>query len=336
MAFEVNDIDYFEELNDEFETSKIEEQQEALKTGYEALEDDNSPTEQPTYREDIITTLLHDRGISDPNHIKFEDEYGNIQDVSWDSLTLEEQRNILNQDPNYDPDTDLNDEEASLINDMRRSNLPPHQFIQAIVGNAMQQNQAQPVDDLSDDELFILDLQTRSVDITDEEAQEVLEQAKQNPTLFEKQVEGIRAEYYQLEQDHIKQQQEALQQQQLDQLAQYQNVVYDAIDNMNTLGNFDVELSAEDKDELAEFIFGQDEAGVNWFAKAINDPETLVRMAWFALKGDEAFDEISNYVAHQIKGARQQQSYQKPRVYVDHRKQQDNSRKSLGINDIDI
>ena len=61
----------------------------------------------------------------------------------------------------------------------------------------------------------------------------------------------------------------------------------------------------EDKEELAQFILGRDQAGINWFGKALEDPDTVVRMAWFALKGEDAFNDIENYISQQIKTAAQ-------------------------------
>ena len=49
------------------------------------------------------------------------------------------------------------------------------------------------------------DMQARMPDMTDEELMEALETAKQNETLYQKQVNGIRNEYKQLESNKIQQ-----------------------------------------------------------------------------------------------------------------------------------
>lgn len=46
--------------------------------------------------DDIITSLLKEKGISDPNKVKFENEDGEIEEVPFSSLDKEEQLNILN------------------------------------------------------------------------------------------------------------------------------------------------------------------------------------------------------------------------------------------------
>jgi hypothetical protein len=48
---------------------------------------------------------------------------------------------------------------------------------------------------LSDDELYILDLESRVGELDDDAAAQALAVAKQNETLYSKQVEGIRKEY---------------------------------------------------------------------------------------------------------------------------------------------
>ena len=45
--------------------------------------------------EDLTSEVLRLKGISDPSKIKFEDESGAIIERSWDSLSIEEQLNIL-------------------------------------------------------------------------------------------------------------------------------------------------------------------------------------------------------------------------------------------------
>ena len=56
-----------------------------------------------------------------------------------------------------------------------------------------------------------------------------------------------------------------------------------------------------DKEELASFMLSRDEAGNNYLWQALQDPETLVKAAWFILNGDEAFNNISDYFVNQIK-----------------------------------
>jgi hypothetical protein len=46
---------------------------------------------------------------------------------------------------------------------------------------------------------------------------------------------------------------------------------------------------------LYQFITGFDNTGVNYFAKALSDPETVVKTAWFALHGEDVINSIEDY-----------------------------------------
>lgn len=269
--------------------------------------DDGHKDPEPKEDDDIIALLLKEKNIEDPSKIKFEDEEGNIQERDWNSLSKEEQLNILkSQDQNSD-DTSLGEDEIELINQLRLNQMSPQEFIDYIkqqgaaeYAQSLEQNQQYSVDDLSDDELFIVDLQSRVEDITDEEANAALERAKQDQALFEKQMKGIREEYRQIESERS--QINALQKQQEneEQFVQFRDAVLDSIQSLDKIGTLDIDMDDDDMNEVANFILSTDSAGVNYLAKALDDPQTLVRMAWFALKGEEAIDSITEYFTQQI------------------------------------
>jgi hypothetical protein len=63
-------------------------------------------------------------------------------------------------------------------------------------------------------------------------------------------------------------------------------------------------MDADDKEELYDFITGFDQAGTSILGKAMNDPAILVKMAWFALHGEDMLDDISDYVKQQVTSIR--------------------------------
>jgi len=170
--------------------------------------------------------------------------------------------------------------------------------------NSLTPEQNYVVDDFNDDELFIYDMKARVPDMTEEELAESLQAAQANPQAFEKQIAGLREEYKRLEKEEIQQEQAINQEQAALQLQEFEDNVYNAISSVEDIAG-SIELEDEDRDLLAEFILGRDNAGVSYLGKALNDPETLVKMSWFALRGEEALDDIQNYYAEQIKIARQ-------------------------------
>ena len=250
----------------------------------------------------FISNFLKTRGIEDISHIKFEDDNGQIEEKDWNSLSKDEKFNILNTPlevpSNNGNENDLTDEEINLLNTIRESNLTPSEYLsqfQTPVNNEPRYK----VDDLSDDEIYLLDLESRVGELPDETAAQALASAKQNEELFNKQIEGIRKEYKERE-DLLQQQEQAdLEQQQQEAYNQFQDSIIDSISQLNSIG--DLEFDDGDKEELAEFILSRDEAGNNYLWQALQDPQTLVKAAWFILNGDEAINNLSDYFINQIK-----------------------------------
>lgn len=261
---------------------------------------------------DAISDYLKTIGINDSNKIKFEDEQGNIQEKSWNDLTENEKLNILKTpnvkqtDPSETSNYGLDDSETALINYLRQNNLSPDEYanmLQESGKNSVTPEKVYQVDNYSDDELYLADMQLRAKDMSDEELQQALENAKANPDSYAKYIQGLREEYKALENQQAEQQQAELKAQQQEQYNQFSNSVLNAIDSFQSVGDLDIDMNDDDKSQLAQFILGQDGAGVNYITKALNDPQSLVAASWFLLHGQEAFNEIQDYVANQVKAA---------------------------------
>ena len=300
---------------------------------------------------DFMSDFLKTRGIDDLNNINFEDDNGQLVQRSWNDLSNEEKINILNmplEEQHEDNDNGLTEDEINLLTQIRQSNLSPQEYLQQIAGEQVEVTQPYKIDDLSDDEVFLLDLESRVGELSDEEAAQALNTVKTNEEFFKKQVEGIRKEYK--EREDLKTQQEEAQREQEQQEAfeQYQAQVVDAIQGFNSVGNFDLNFEDADREELAEFMLSRDQAGKNYLFEALQDPETLTRAAWFILNGEEAFNNISDYFAQQIKLVSENQ-YKKgledgkkgvqtrPTVVIDKSKnnKQQYHRQYSSINDLD-
>lgn len=269
---------------------------------------DNTPSNEPNDDDDIIVTLLKDKGIN-PASIKFQNESGEIEEKAFDELTKDEQLQILNYDDSQD-NYGLDDDEVSLINELRQSNLSAEEYKQFIARQAVQEylanndpeTQIYEVDSIPDDELYVIDLKAKIPELTDEDAASELELAKQNEALYQKKIQSIRNEYKQRE-DLVIQQQEEKQRLEAEKAAQeFENSIIAAIEENDTidLGESSLTLSEDDMNEIASFILDSDAAGVRHIAKALNDPKTLVGMVWYALKGQEAFSQISEYYKQKI------------------------------------
>ena len=244
---------------------------------------------------DLTKELLSLQGISDINKIKFEDESGAVVEKSWDTLSNSEKLMILSHQE--DPDTSLDDAEIELINQIRESGMTPDQFIQSL------QVSEPPVvtyevDSMSDDELFCIDLLDKigADNITDEELQQALENAKSNETLYNKQVASLRIYYKDLEENRHKQieieKQEAAEQE----FNVFANHIIESIRTFNELEDTPVELSQEDMEDLANYILTRDASGQSEFGKLLNNPANFTKAAFWMLKGPEIMNEMQKQI----------------------------------------
>ena len=268
---------------------------------------ESSNQEDSNDNDDYISDFLRTRGIDDLEKINFEDEEGQLIERSWNDLSKEEKLNILNTPlESYEDNSNnslLSEEEINLVNLIRQSNMTPSEYLNHIHNGGEEVAQPQyKIDDLSDDEIYLLDLESRVGELSEDEAAQALAIAKQqSEELYKKQVEGIRKEYKEREDFQAQQEQAQIEQEQQEAFEVYKNGVVDAINNFTSIGNLDLTFDDNDKEELAEFMLSQDETGKNYLFEALQDPETLTRAAWFILNGEEAFNEISDYFKGQIK-----------------------------------
>lgn len=324
-----------------------------LETGEQQPSQPSSiPEGQQEHRDsDYMSDFLRTKGIDDPSRINFEDDNGQIVERNWKDLSDEEKFNILNtptEHEEYYPQNnlDLTDQEIALLSDIRRNNLTPEEYLQQISGDQIVQQPSYKIDDLTDDEVYLLDLESRVGELSDEDAAQALAVAKQqSEELYQKQVEGIRKEYKEREDFKVQQEQAEAEEYQRQIFERYQANVVDAIDNFNSIGNLDISFDDTDKETLAEFMLSQDEAGRNYLYEALQDPQTLVKAAWFILNGEDAFNSISDYFTNQIKLVSDSQYKKgledgkkgissKPSVYIDNSRKT-NRRTYNSINDLD-
>lgn len=258
------------------------------------------PVEQEENSEDDLTSeVLKLKGIDDPSKISFEDESGAIVTRSWDSLSREEQINILGDVKEAQPvDNQLGEDEISLINSIRNSGMDVKQYLQSLTPQINQPQETDQISSMSDEDLFAFDLINKvgNDNITDEELDKAIEDAKANETLFKKQVDGLRAVYaqkFQEQQANIANQQQAMQQQKYQAFA---NVVNQQIDNFSNFAGQSVQLSNDDKDILSDFMLTLDDSGTSALGRALQNPEILTKAAFWLLNEDSITAELQKQV----------------------------------------
>lgn len=282
---------------DEFDETPTQEKQEPdpkpEKTGNQ--ETDSTPPSEGDQEDDLTTEVLRLRGISNPDKIKFEDESGAVTERSWDSLTKEEQINILaDQREHQETNNDLAEDEADLINAIRNSGMSVQDYMQTITPQINQPQDTNQFDAMSDEDLYAFDILNKvgNDNITDEELDAALEAAKANETLFKKTVDGLRQQYNRLQEEqkqNIANQQQAAAQQRYQAFA---NVVNNQIDNFNSFAGQPIQLSNQDKDNLSEFMLALDEDGSSALGKALQDPKLLTKAAFWLLNEQDLIAEL--------------------------------------------
>lgn len=282
---------------DEFDETPTQEKQEPNpkpeKTGNQ--ETDSTPPSEGDQEDDLTTEVLKLRGISNPDKIKFEDESGAVTERSWDSLTKEEQINILaDQREHQETNNDLAEDEADLINAIRNSGMSVQDYMQTITPQINQPQDTNQFDAMSDEDLYAFDILNKvgNDNITDEELDAALEAAKANETLFKKTVDGLRQQYNRLQEEqkqNIANQQQAAAQQRYQAFA---NVVNNQIDNFNSFAGQPIQLSNQDKDNLSEFMLALDEDGSSALGKALQDPRLLTKAAFWLLNEQDLIAEL--------------------------------------------
>lgn len=266
----------------------------------------DNPDNSNSDTNDFILQVLSLKGIKDPSKIKFEDESGAIIERDWKDLTDNEKLSIFTLEE--DTDTDLEEEEISFINMLRENNLTPSKYIELLqeeISKNIQDNQPEiyEVDSLSDDELFALDLIEKlgEDNVTDEELQQALLQAKANENLYDKQVKALRAYYKDLEnQRNYEKEQE--QQAQLEQsYNDFSEKILNQIEGFSEIAGQEIELSVDDKNDIANYILTRDDSGQSDFYKELQNPQTVTTAAFWILKGPEIMQDLQKQIQEAYK-----------------------------------
>ena len=280
---------------DEFDETPTQEKQEPDPKPEKEGNQETNPPSKEDQEDDLTTEVLKLRGISNPDKIKFEDESGAITERSWDSLTKEEQINILaDQREHQETNNELAEDEIDLINAIRNSGMSVQDYMQTITPQINQPQDTNQFDAMSDEDLYAFDILNKvgNDNITDEELDAALEAAKANETLFKKTVDGLRQQYNRLQEEqkqNIANQQQAAAQQRYQAFA---NVVNNQIDNFNSFAGQPIQLSNQDKDNLSEFMLALDEDGSSALGKALQDPHLLTKAAFWLLNEQELIAEL--------------------------------------------
>lgn len=266
---------------------------------------------------DFLHDFLKEKGIEDPSKLQWEDENGEITDVDFDSLSDEDKLNVLNSlsDPG------LSQHEIDVVNYLRQNKVTFNQVIDYFTKKAVDDYIAQnpdsaptktyTIDDYTDDELYLADLKSKYPDFTDEELTSKLNSAKSNEELFKKEVNVLRIEYKKEEDAQVEAQKQKEEQ-----------TYNDLVNNLqNVLGNFNevvldstdpesdvLEIEDSDKEQVLAYLLNQDTDGKSQLVKDLENPTTLIELAWLRTQGRALIDNSTRYWKDLLKQERKEKA----------------------------
>lgn len=249
---------------------------------------------------DYISRLLESRGI-DRNRVQILDEEGNPTEVSFDSLSEQDKFDILN----YQDDPVLpEDHEIQMINFLRQNNMTLQDFAEwqrqeAIQEYLSQQQTVSDTDSYSDEEIVAYDYIKRFGDsMSDEEIDAEIERLKADPEAFAKRVSLLRNAFKAEEEAQAKLYQDEAAAKQAENEKMFVNTYHQAMAGIDSIQN--TELDDSDRDELLRFVLEKDQANRTGLSKAMDNPENVLKMAWYLLHGEERVDAMIDYFQKEI------------------------------------
>lgn len=249
-----------------------------------------------------LDLLLESKGINNRT-IQIADENGTISNINFDDLSEQEKFDLLN-DQNQSGSDVLDDDEIATLNFLRQNKMNLQDFAEWQKQVGIQQylsnnQQTSDIDGFSDEEVIAYDLIKRFGDnMTDEEIDQEVDRLKQDEESFKKRVDLLRNSYKNEElalakfyEDENKKIYEANQQ-------QFINAYEQTLSDIKSIQG--IELDDDDKNELYQFVLEKDPNNKTQFSKLLNDPEQVIKMAWFALHGEEAMNNVIDYFKKEI------------------------------------
>lgn len=279
----------------------------------EESEEEKLQETEPANEDDVLISFLKDRGISDPTKIQFENENGEIEDVDFNSLSKEEQLVMLQELSK----PDLSDHEVQVINYLRQNRVTFDQVIDHFANQKLEaylnehpedrHQETYSIDDYDDDELYLADLQAKYPSFSEDELRSKLYIAKSDENLFKKEVDTLR-ENYKAQEDQMRKDAELAEKQQYEDL---QNNLIDAVSKFNEVSLDTTDAASDslviedsDKHQILAYLLNQDKDGKSQFVKDIENPQSLIELAWYRTHGRNVIDGISQYWKDILKSER--------------------------------
>lgn len=299
-----DDVDTINTDNDSVEIDSEVVVDDILEDVQNEPDNDSDVSPEPIRDENVIDMFLKDRGIVDPTKIQFENENGEIENIDFSSLDKDEQLNILKELTN----PGLSDHEIDVVNYLRKNKVSFNEVIDYFANQRLQEylnenpDAVHPkhysIDEYTDEDLYLADLKSKYPSFTDDELISKLNIAKSDENLFSKEVEILR-ENYKAEEDRAKQEAEYAEQQ------EYESLKTNLINAAGAFSEISLDVSDpqsdslviedSDRNQILAYLLNQDKDGKSQFVKDIENPDTLIELAWYRINGQTTLSGVTQY-----------------------------------------
>jgi len=263
-------------------------------------EEDFNNTDNPEPEPDYISRLLEARGFKD-KVIQITDENGETSNVNFDDLSDQEKFDLLSD---HEESTLPSDEELKTLNFLRTNNMTLEDFAkwqreQGVQEYLASQSPITEFDEFTDDEMIAYDfIQRFGEEMSDEEIDAEIDRLKADPDAYAKRVNLLRASYKSEAeaQSKLYEQEEQTRNQAAEE--EFKTAYINAAGNINYIHGMD--LDNNDRQELLDFVLTKDAANRTGLSKALDNPESVLKMAWYLLHGEETYDNTVDYFKKEI------------------------------------
>ena len=281
----------------------------------------------------ILDEFIKNKGISDSKVVILNDK-NEEEEVDFYSLSKEEQLQILNSN-DLDNDYGLDNSEIDFLNTLRSQGTSVQDYLESYKQSVINELKGDvapsyEIDEYTDNELYLLDLQTRYDDLTEDELVAELDKELQNPELFKRKTDKLRNEYKQLEDQYKLQQQESDKATQEADYNKFKDTLIDVAKNTQSI--HDIELEDDEINKVLNSLTALDENGVSDFYKSLTSPDKMYELAWYNLYGKEAFNVLVDAYESKIKNLEKQinsKSSSEPNVVIKRDKDDGNQYRNI-------
>ena len=304
------------------EDEVIEEDPLGLADFKQTSSEETKPNATPESEEnepvgDFISEYLKDYGITDPAKIQMQNDKGEIEEVDFNSLSDTEKLNIFRELSN----PGLSDYEVQVVDYLRRNNASLEDVIGFYQQKAIEDylnahpeaahQRVYSIDEYTDDEVYLADLKNKYPDFTDEELTAKLDSAKLNEDLFNKEVEAIRTNLKNIEEEELQQQQFAEQQSYQELQANLQNAMADfseiALDPDDPKTDV-LQIEDADKQVMLRYLTELGSDGKSQLVRDLEDPQALIELAYYRTRERDNLTGLTRYWKNELANERKEKA----------------------------